>query len=56
MNQRLLEKIEAKVTLLLQVHAKNNHAKWEVELLGSGDENKLFPPSPKLNPLIEQKD
>jgi len=30
MKQLLLEKMEAKVTLLLQVHAKNNHAKWEV--------------------------
>lgn len=30
MTKLLLEKMEAKVTLLLQVHAKNNHAKWEI--------------------------
>jgi nitrogen fixation protein NifQ len=30
MNKNVLSKLEAKVTLLLQVHAKNNHAKWEI--------------------------
>ncbi|MCH9739590.1 MAG: nitrogen fixation protein NifQ [Epsilonproteobacteria bacterium] len=30
MKQQLLEKIEAKVTLFLQVHAKDEYAKWEI--------------------------